>query len=35
MEVPGASQHKVGVCLYEALGTAFLSMGVNLSSGAH
>ena len=33
MEVPNASEHKMGVYMYEGLGTALLIMGINWSSG--
>jgi len=32
MEVPGGKQNKIKVCLYEALGTAFLITAINWSA---
>lgn len=32
MEVPGGKQNKLKVCLYEALGTAFLITAINWSA---
>ena len=33
MEIDGGSQHKAVVCIYEFLGTAFLSFAVLMSNG--
>ena len=33
MEIEGGSSHKLVVCVYEFLGTAFLSYGLLMSTG--